>query len=185
MSTVAAAQGLRIPISDPTCAKLVRASSAPRWPLRPARSWDQVRAFVVMLNSLGVVSARALGRSWRDCAIALAVVSALVTPAADVLSMFLIAIPITALFFGPDRVAASTTAARQGAPDMFALTFEMHTSDWQMDLSRYDPRRIVRDAIDDERRLQDPSFAGVLRIAISGSTNGQSPSRRFRRLQRC
>ncbi|MDA0167595.1 twin-arginine translocase subunit TatC [Solirubrobacter taibaiensis] len=62
--------------------------------------------FVVMLNFLGIVSARALARSWRVIVIAIVVVSALVTPAADVLSMFLIAMPMTALFFGAYLVAA-------------------------------------------------------------------------------
>ena len=78
--------------------------------------------FVVLLNFLGIVSARALARSWRVCVVAIVVVSALVTPAADVLSMFLIALPMTALFFGAylvavlhDRAVARRTAAPQGA----------------------------------------------------------------------
>ena len=61
--------------------------------------------FVVMLNFLGIVSARALARSWRVVVIAIVLVSALVTPAADVLSMFLIAVPMTALFFGAYLIA--------------------------------------------------------------------------------
>ena len=152
--------------------------------------------FIVMLNFLGIVSASALARSWRVCVIAIIVVSALVTPAADVLSMFLIALPMTALFFGAYLVAV---LHRQEPRDMFGLSFEkilviaiiaafvlgprrlplyagkladlvrdlrafvestraraeddlgvpLSSSEW-MDLRRYDPRRIVRDALEDE-----------------------------------
>ncbi len=54
--------------------------------------------FVVMLNLLGVVSAAAIARSWRVVVVAIVLFSAIVTPASDVLSMFLIALPMTALF---------------------------------------------------------------------------------------
>lgn len=54
--------------------------------------------FVVMLNLLGVVSARAIAKSWRVVVVAIVLFSAIVTPAADVLSMFLIAVPMTTLF---------------------------------------------------------------------------------------
>jgi sec-independent protein translocase protein TatC len=67
---------------------------------------------VVLLNFLGVVPASALARGWRVCVIAIVVVSALITPAADVLSMFLIALPMTALFFGAYLVAALHDRAR-------------------------------------------------------------------------
>ena len=53
---------------------------------------------LVMLNCLGIVSARALRRSWRLIVVAITLFSALVTPAADVLSMFLVAVPMSALF---------------------------------------------------------------------------------------
>lgn len=54
--------------------------------------------FLVMLNLLGVVSSGAIARSWRIVVVAIVLFSAVVTPAADVLSMFLIAVPMTALF---------------------------------------------------------------------------------------
>jgi sec-independent protein translocase protein TatC len=54
--------------------------------------------FVVMLNFLGLVSSQAIRRSWRLIVVAIALFSALVTPSADVLSMFLVAIPMSALF---------------------------------------------------------------------------------------
>ncbi|WP_328825286.1 twin-arginine translocase subunit TatC [Tomitella gaofuii] len=56
--------------------------------------------FLVMLNFVGLVSARALRHGWRWIVIVIALFSALVTPAADVFSMFLIAVPMSALFGG-------------------------------------------------------------------------------------
>lgn len=74
--------------------------------------------FMVLLNALGLVSARTLLRSWRLIVVAIVVFSALVTPAADVLSMFLIAVPMAALFAGAllithlhDRRAARRASA--------------------------------------------------------------------------
>lgn len=57
-----------------------------------------VPVFVVLLNFLGLVSAETIRRSWRVIVVVIALFSALVTPAADVLSMFLVAVPMTALF---------------------------------------------------------------------------------------
>jgi sec-independent protein translocase protein TatC len=51
-----------------------------------------------MLNCLGVLSAHRLRSSWRIIVVVIALFSALVTPAADVLSMFLVALPMSALF---------------------------------------------------------------------------------------
>lgn len=53
---------------------------------------------LVLLNALGVVSAVTLRRGWRWIVVVIAVFSALVTPAADVMSMFLVAVPMAALF---------------------------------------------------------------------------------------
>jgi len=53
---------------------------------------------VVVLNLLGILPAATLARSWRIVVIAIVLFSAMVTPAADLLSMFLIALPMTALF---------------------------------------------------------------------------------------
>ncbi|NLG55683.1 MAG: twin-arginine translocase subunit TatC [Rhodococcus sp.] len=55
-------------------------------------------AFVVVLNLMGVLSARRIARSWRGCLVAITVFSALVTPAADLVSMFLIAASMCALY---------------------------------------------------------------------------------------
>lgn len=54
--------------------------------------------FVVMLNFLGLMSAQTLRRSWRVIVVIITLLSALVTPAADVLSMFFVAAPMSALF---------------------------------------------------------------------------------------
>ncbi len=55
---------------------------------------------VVLLNALGIVSAATLRRSWRLIVVAIVLFSAMVTPAADVLSMFFVALPMAALFGG-------------------------------------------------------------------------------------
>ncbi|MFE3542708.1 twin-arginine translocase subunit TatC [Nocardia sp. NPDC059177] len=55
-------------------------------------------ALLVILNCLGIVSARRLRGSWRVIVVVIVLFSALVTPAADVLSMFLVALPMSALF---------------------------------------------------------------------------------------
>lgn len=54
--------------------------------------------FVVVLNFLGLLSAQALSRRWRVIVVIITLFSALVTPAADVLSMFFVAAPMSALF---------------------------------------------------------------------------------------
>lgn len=53
---------------------------------------------VVMLHHLGLVSSRTIRRSWRLIVVAITLFSALVTPAADVLSMVVVALPMAALF---------------------------------------------------------------------------------------
>lgn len=54
--------------------------------------------FIVVFNLLGILSARTIAQSWRIVIVVIVVFSAMVTPAADVLSMFLIAVPMTVLF---------------------------------------------------------------------------------------
>ncbi|PZQ90839.1 MAG: twin-arginine translocase subunit TatC [Leifsonia xyli] len=55
-------------------------------------------AFLVLLNLMGLLPARAIARSWRYSVVAIVAFAALVTPAADVLSMFLVAVPMALLF---------------------------------------------------------------------------------------
>ena len=54
--------------------------------------------FVVILNLMGVLPAATLRRSWRVVVVVITLFSGLVTPAADVLSMFLVAAPMSLIF---------------------------------------------------------------------------------------
>lgn len=69
--------------------------------------------FLVLLNFLGVVSARGILAGWRWAIIGIFVFCAIATPAADIASMFLLAIPMIILYFAAagiawwhDRIAA-------------------------------------------------------------------------------
>ena len=55
--------------------------------------------FLVLLNFLGVLSGRAILHAWRWAILAITVFTALATPSADVLSMFLLALPMVLLYF--------------------------------------------------------------------------------------
>lgn len=75
--------------------------------------------FIVLLNLIGLLPARTIVRSWRMWIIAIVLFSALVTPAADVMSMFLIVVPMSALFVAAGVVAVvhDRLAARRAALD--------------------------------------------------------------------
>ncbi|MBC7724530.1 MAG: twin-arginine translocase subunit TatC [Burkholderiaceae bacterium] len=80
--------------------------------------------FVVLLNFMGVISAKSILKSWRIAILLITVFCAIATPAADIFSMFLLAIPMIALYFGAvgiafwhDRVAAKR-ASRLLADEM-------------------------------------------------------------------
>lgn len=55
---------------------------------------------IVALNAAGVITARSVIRAWRVAIAVILIFSAAVTPSADVLSMFLLAAPVVALYFG-------------------------------------------------------------------------------------
>ncbi|MFI7481943.1 twin-arginine translocase subunit TatC [Kocuria sp. M1R5S2] len=55
--------------------------------------------FLVGLNMLGVLSGRAILRSWRIVVVLVAVVSAMAAPGPDPMTMFYLAVPLLALFF--------------------------------------------------------------------------------------
>lgn len=61
--------------------------------------------FLVLLNFIGIISGKAILKGWRVAILLITIFSAAVTPSADVLSMFLLAIPITALYFGAAGIA--------------------------------------------------------------------------------
>lgn len=60
---------------------------------------------IVMLNLLGVLPGRTVLKGWRAAVMVIVLFSALATPAADVLSMFLVAVPMTALFLTAVAIA--------------------------------------------------------------------------------
>jgi len=77
--------------------------------------------FLVLLNFVGVLRGMAILRGWRWAVLAIVVFTALATPAADVLSMVLLAIPMTVLYFAAvgvslwhDRVADRRLARESG-----------------------------------------------------------------------
>lgn len=55
--------------------------------------------FVVLLNFTRVLSAQSILKGWRWAIVSITAFTALATPAADVLSMFLLAIPMIGLYF--------------------------------------------------------------------------------------
>ncbi|GAA1964083.1 twin-arginine translocase subunit TatC [Microbacterium deminutum] len=74
--------------------------------------------FLVLLNFVGVLSGRTIIRSWRIALLTIVVFAGIATPSADVISMFLLAIPMVVLYLAAagiarihDRRVARTAAA--------------------------------------------------------------------------
>lgn len=61
--------------------------------------------FLVLLNFVGVISARSIIKGWRVAILVITLFCATATPAADVISMFLLAIPMVVLYFAAAGVA--------------------------------------------------------------------------------
>ena len=61
--------------------------------------------FLVLLNFLGVVSGRAIIKGWRVAILIITLFCATATPAADLVSMFLLAIPMVMLYFAAAGLA--------------------------------------------------------------------------------
>ena len=61
--------------------------------------------FLVLLNFAGVISARSIIKSWRIACLVIVLFTAIATPAADVVSMFLLAIPMVMLYFAAYGIA--------------------------------------------------------------------------------
>lgn len=55
--------------------------------------------FLVLLNFIGVVRGQSILKSWRVALLCIVLFAAITTPAADLMSMFLLSVPITALYF--------------------------------------------------------------------------------------
>ncbi len=61
--------------------------------------------FLVLLNFIGVLRGRSIIKSWRVAILCILIFTALATPAADVMSMFLLAIPMIVLYMGAALIA--------------------------------------------------------------------------------
>lgn len=61
--------------------------------------------FLVLLNFVGVLSAASILKGWRIAILVIFLFTAIATPAADVISMFLLAIPMVLLYFSAALVA--------------------------------------------------------------------------------
>jgi sec-independent protein translocase protein TatC len=61
--------------------------------------------FLVLLNFAGVLSASSIIKSWRIAILVITLFTATATPAADVMSMFLLAVPMILLYFAAYGVA--------------------------------------------------------------------------------
>ncbi|QJU53508.1 twin-arginine translocase subunit TatC [Herbiconiux sp. KACC 21604] len=75
--------------------------------------------FLVILNFAGVLSAKTILKSWRIAILAITLFTAIATPAADVMSMFLLAIPMLALYFGAAGIAALNDRRRRRRQQSF------------------------------------------------------------------
>ncbi|MEO5919606.1 MAG: twin-arginine translocase subunit TatC [Pseudolysinimonas sp.] len=61
--------------------------------------------FLVLLNFIGILEARTILKGWRWAILAITIFTAIATPAADVVSMILLAIPMIVLYFAAVGVA--------------------------------------------------------------------------------
>jgi sec-independent protein translocase protein TatC len=61
--------------------------------------------FLVLLNVIGILSAKAILKGWRIAILAICLFTAIATPAADLFSMFLLAIPMVVLYFAAVGIA--------------------------------------------------------------------------------
>ena len=61
--------------------------------------------FLVLLNFIGILQARTILKGWRWAILAITIFTAIATPAADVVSMILLAIPMILLYFAAVGVA--------------------------------------------------------------------------------
>ncbi len=73
--------------------------------------------FLVLLNFIGVLSAKTILKGWRWAVLAITVFTAIATPAADPLSMLMLAAPMVVLYFAAWGVSAlhDRSAARRSA----------------------------------------------------------------------
>jgi sec-independent protein translocase protein TatC len=65
----------------------------------------ELPVFLVLLNFIGILSAKAILKGWRWAILAITIFTAIATPAADVISMLLLAAPMVVLYFAAVAVA--------------------------------------------------------------------------------
>ena len=87
--------------------------------------------FLVLLNFAGVISGRSIMRSWRWAILLIVIFTAMATPAADILSMILLAGPMVLLYFGAAAIGLvhDKRKARRHAQDVDAMMSAEHTTD--------------------------------------------------------
>jgi sec-independent protein translocase protein TatC len=61
--------------------------------------------FLVLLNFVGILSAHTIIKSWRTAVLIIFIFCAIATPSVDIVSMFLLAIPMVLLYFGAALIA--------------------------------------------------------------------------------
>ena len=62
-------------------------------------------AILTLLNFVGVVTGRSIIKGWRIAIIVVITFTAFATPATDIISMFLLAVPMLALYFAAAGIA--------------------------------------------------------------------------------
>jgi sec-independent protein translocase protein TatC len=67
---------------------------------------------LVLLNFAGLITAKSIIKSWRLAVFLTALIAALATPTADPMSMFLLMVPLLALYFVAAGIAAIRDRAR-------------------------------------------------------------------------
>jgi sec-independent protein translocase protein TatC len=67
---------------------------------------------LVILNLAGLITAKSIFKSWRLAVFVIAVISAIATPTADPLSMFVLMVPLALLYFASGAVAFITDRRR-------------------------------------------------------------------------
>ena len=64
-----------------------------------------VPVFIVLLNFAGILSAASIIKSWRIAILVIVLFTAFATPSADIVSMFMLAIPMVGLYFAAYGIA--------------------------------------------------------------------------------
>lgn len=77
----------------------------------------QLPLIVFFLARIGLVSADTIWRYWRQVTVAVFTISAIITPSGDPFSMMVMAVPMTALFFGSIAAAKLSLGKRSAIQD--------------------------------------------------------------------